>query len=58
MVVCCICKITPGTLKIKDGNPKYKGKKVSRNQLQEIPTESEEEDTESTLFIRKPKRNQ
>jgi len=22
MVVCCICKIAPGTLKIKDGNPK------------------------------------
>ena len=26
MVVCCICKIAPGTLKIKDGNPAYKGK--------------------------------
>ena len=25
MVVCCICKIGTGTLKITDGNPKYKG---------------------------------
>jgi len=28
MVVCCICKIVPGILKIKDGNPKYKGKPI------------------------------
>jgi len=30
MVVCCICKIVPGTLKIKDGNPKYKGKPICK----------------------------
>ena len=30
MAVCCICKIAPGTLKIKDGNPKYKGKPVCK----------------------------
>ena len=30
MVVCCICKIATGTLKIKDGNPKYKGKPVCK----------------------------
>ncbi len=28
MVVCSICKINPGTLKITDGNPKYKGKPI------------------------------
>jgi hypothetical protein len=28
MVVCCICKINPSTLKITDGNPKYKGKPI------------------------------
>ncbi len=28
MAVCCICKINPGTLKIRDGNPKYKGKPI------------------------------
>ena len=26
MVVCCICKVAPGKLKIKDVNPAYKGK--------------------------------
>jgi hypothetical protein len=30
MVVCCICKIVQGTLKIKDGNPKYKGKPICK----------------------------
>ena len=30
MVVCCICKITTGTLKIKDGNPAYKGKPICK----------------------------
>lgn len=30
MVVCCICKINPGTLKITDGNPKYKGKPICK----------------------------
>jgi hypothetical protein len=28
MVVCSICKINQGTLKITDGNPKYKGKPI------------------------------
>jgi len=28
MVVCVICKINQGTLKITDGNPKYKGKPI------------------------------
>jgi len=28
MVECCICKVVPGTLKISDGNPKYKGKPI------------------------------
>ena len=30
MVVCCICKINSGSLKIKDGNPKYKGKPICK----------------------------
>ncbi len=30
MVVCCICKIGDGTLKITDGNPKYKGKPICK----------------------------
>jgi len=30
MVVCCICKIATGTLKISDGNPKYKGKPICK----------------------------
>jgi len=30
MVVCCICKINTGTLKITDGNPKYKGKPICK----------------------------
>lgn len=30
MAVCCICKINPGTLKIRDGNPKYKGKPICK----------------------------
>ncbi|MDW7641587.1 MAG: hypothetical protein ACKVN8_03970 [Nitrosarchaeum sp.] len=28
MVVCVICKLSPGTLKITDGNPSYKGKPI------------------------------
>ena len=28
MVDCCICKINKATLKITDGNPKYKGKPI------------------------------
>ena len=28
MVVCCICKLVPGTLKITDGNPEYKGRPI------------------------------
>ena len=30
MVSCCICKQAPGTLKISDGNPKYKGKPICK----------------------------
>jgi len=30
MVVCVICKISQGTLKITDGNPKYKGKPICK----------------------------
>ena len=30
MVVCVICKQNQGILKIKDGNPKYKGKPVCK----------------------------
>jgi len=30
MVDCCICKVVPGTLKISDGNPKYKGKPICK----------------------------
>ncbi|EGP93997.1 hypothetical protein MY1_1239 [Nitrosarchaeum koreense MY1] len=30
MVVCVICKINQGTLKITDGNPKYKGKPICK----------------------------
>jgi len=30
MVVCCICKINQSTLKITDGNPKYKGKPICK----------------------------
>ena len=30
MIACCICKINTGTLKIKDGNPKYKGKPICK----------------------------
>ncbi len=30
MATCCICKNAAGTLKIKDGNPAYKGKPVCK----------------------------
>jgi hypothetical protein len=30
MAVCCICKVNTGTLKITDGNPKYKGKPICK----------------------------
>jgi len=30
MVKCVICKVNEGTLKIKDGNPKYKGKPICK----------------------------
>ncbi|MFQ5781895.1 MAG: hypothetical protein ACE5GR_02425 [Nitrosopumilus sp.] len=30
MAICCICKIAEGKLKIKEGNPKYKGKPVCK----------------------------
>jgi len=30
MAKCCICKTVEGTLKIKDGNPKYKGKPICK----------------------------
>tara|TARA_B110000014_G_C20118626_1_gene591770 strand:+ start:1683 stop:1835 length:153 start_codon:yes stop_codon:yes gene_type:complete len=30
MVVCCICKKVKGTLKIKEGNPQYKGKDICK----------------------------
>jgi len=30
MVVCVICKINQGTLKITDGNPAYKGKPICK----------------------------
>lgn len=31
MALCVICKEKPGTLKIKDGNPAYKGKPVCKD---------------------------
>ena len=30
MAKCCICKLVEGTLKINDGNPKYKGRPVCK----------------------------
>ena len=30
MADCCICKNAPGKLKIKDGNPNYRGKPICR----------------------------
>lgn len=30
MVKCCICKINEGTLKIKEGNPKFNGLPVCK----------------------------
>ncbi|MDH3696486.1 MAG: hypothetical protein OEQ15_04130 [Nitrosopumilus sp.] len=30
MAQCCICKLVPGTLKIADGNPAYKGKPICK----------------------------
>ncbi len=30
MVKCCICKLAEGTLKIKEGNPKYKDKPICK----------------------------
>ena len=30
MVVCCICKIAEGKLKIKEGNKKYVGKPICK----------------------------
>ena len=30
MANCCICMENPGTLRIKDGNPDYKGKPVCK----------------------------
>ena len=30
MVKCCICKLVEATLKITDGNPKYKGKPICK----------------------------
>ena len=31
MVLCCICKKSEGKLKIKEGNPKYKGKSICKD---------------------------
>ena len=31
MAVCVICKDRPGTIKIKEGNPAYKGKPVCKD---------------------------
>jgi len=30
MADCCICKVNTATLKITDGNPKYKGKPICK----------------------------
>ena len=30
MANCCICKDNPGTIRIKDGNPDYRGKPVCK----------------------------
>ncbi|MFQ5440102.1 MAG: hypothetical protein ACE5DL_01425 [Nitrosopumilaceae archaeon] len=30
MADCCICKTNKATLKIKEGNPKYKGKPICK----------------------------
>ena len=30
MAVCCICKSGEAKLKIKDGNPKYRGRPICR----------------------------
>ncbi len=30
MAACCICKAGAGTLKIKDGNPAYRGKPICK----------------------------
>ena len=30
MAKCCICKLVEGTLKITDGNQKYKGKPICK----------------------------
>lgn len=30
MAACCICKENPGTIRIKDGNPDYRGKPVCK----------------------------
>ena len=30
MTLCCICKKVEGKLKIKEGNPKYKGKPICK----------------------------
>jgi len=30
MAKCCICKLVEGTLKIKEGNTKYKGKPICK----------------------------
>lgn len=30
MADCCICKVNKATLKINEGNPKYKGKPICK----------------------------